>query len=71
MSSEADREIEAVWRIEAPRRIGGLVRMVRDAAGASPPAFARERRVFRGRAAACSGRARAGTDPRAYGESLP
>src|SRR5688572_5502973 len=30
MTSEANRAIEAVWRIESPRLIGGLVRLVRD-----------------------------------------
>jgi len=30
MTSETHRAIEAVWRIESPRLIGGLVRLVRD-----------------------------------------
>ena len=30
MTSEAHRAIETVWRIESPRLIGGLVRLVRD-----------------------------------------
>src|SRR4030095_15815168 len=29
-ASETHRAIEAVWRIESPRLIGGLVRIVRD-----------------------------------------
>ena len=30
MTSEAHRAIEAVWRIESPRLIAGLTRIVRD-----------------------------------------
>ncbi len=30
MASEAHGAIEAVWRIESPRLIAGLVRLVRD-----------------------------------------